>query len=563
VIIRAGYDCTADVWSFACMVFELVTGDYLFDPKSTGDFDRDEDHLALIIELVGPMSLNFVSRGRHSHRFFRERSTDLRRIDDLRFWPLVAVLREKYHMGEAEAVALSDFLVPMLAPDPLKRQGAKQMLDHPWLRMRSPEDEVAYCEMRNNMHVSRPNLDAPLLSLSPGHSPADLAVDPNALCGRRPEEVHGSAPPGTAGAACMYSSAPGYGPSPPVIGVSSPYALHQHQQQLQQRQQLQQLQQEQQHLYGSGPVVLPAGGGPVDAGNELYTLQRQQLLQQQLQQQQQLQHLQQQQQLQHMQQQLLMEGLGRHAEGERSKTTQTAGGILGVVGGSNTGCSSTAVTAASSSSGRAGAATGPAAAAAAAASAARMLMGYPGTSDPQYFRASRDCWDGRSVPGFPPIGSNNNSSGAGGLRPEAGGVSGWFAAPAAGDAPQQQQPQQQQQQQQQIPSARGEVCGSSSADKRPDGLHQGGSARVSATPVEAEVQAVAAPAGDWGSVGEPVSWIPGAAVMQQQQLEQQQQMRQHVQEMQERKQEFLRQQQELNRMLKGVQQLQHGLSGSS
>lgn len=48
VIIRAGYDCTADVWSFACMVFELVTGDYLFDPKSTGDFDRDEDHLALV-----------------------------------------------------------------------------------------------------------------------------------------------------------------------------------------------------------------------------------------------------------------------------------------------------------------------------------------------------------------------------------------------------------------------------------------------------------------------------------------------------------------------------------
>lgn len=50
-------------------------------------------------------------------------------------------------MGEAEAVSLSDFLVPMLAADPLKRQGAKQMLDHPWLRMRTPEDEIAYCEM--------------------------------------------------------------------------------------------------------------------------------------------------------------------------------------------------------------------------------------------------------------------------------------------------------------------------------------------------------------------------------------------------------------------------------
>lgn len=60
-------------------------------------------------------------------------------------------------MGEAEAVALSDFLVPMLAPDPLKRQGAKQMLDHPWLRMRSPEDELAYCEMVSTrfIHTTR------------------------------------------------------------------------------------------------------------------------------------------------------------------------------------------------------------------------------------------------------------------------------------------------------------------------------------------------------------------------------------------------------------------------
>ena len=26
------YDTTADVWSLACMVFELITGEYLFDP---------------------------------------------------------------------------------------------------------------------------------------------------------------------------------------------------------------------------------------------------------------------------------------------------------------------------------------------------------------------------------------------------------------------------------------------------------------------------------------------------------------------------------------------------
>ena len=34
------------MWSLACMVFELATGDVLFDPRGK-DYDRDEDHLAL------------------------------------------------------------------------------------------------------------------------------------------------------------------------------------------------------------------------------------------------------------------------------------------------------------------------------------------------------------------------------------------------------------------------------------------------------------------------------------------------------------------------------------
>ena len=37
----------ADIWSLACMVFELATGDYLFDPKASDEYPRDEDHLAV------------------------------------------------------------------------------------------------------------------------------------------------------------------------------------------------------------------------------------------------------------------------------------------------------------------------------------------------------------------------------------------------------------------------------------------------------------------------------------------------------------------------------------
>lgn len=54
----------ADIWSLACMVFELATGDYLFDPKASDEYPRDEDHLALFIELLGNMPKELIDRGR-------------------------------------------------------------------------------------------------------------------------------------------------------------------------------------------------------------------------------------------------------------------------------------------------------------------------------------------------------------------------------------------------------------------------------------------------------------------------------------------------------------------
>jgi serine/threonine-protein kinase SRPK3 len=53
VITGAKYCTSADMWSLACITFELLTGDMLFDPRSGDSYDRDEDHLALMIELLG------------------------------------------------------------------------------------------------------------------------------------------------------------------------------------------------------------------------------------------------------------------------------------------------------------------------------------------------------------------------------------------------------------------------------------------------------------------------------------------------------------------------------
>ncbi len=73
VIIGAKYDTSADIWSLACMAFELATGDYLFDPHSGDTYSRDEDHLAHIIELLGPIPKGIALAGSFSKEFFNKR----------------------------------------------------------------------------------------------------------------------------------------------------------------------------------------------------------------------------------------------------------------------------------------------------------------------------------------------------------------------------------------------------------------------------------------------------------------------------------------------------------
>lgn len=138
-IINAGYDTSADVWSLACMIFELITGDYLFDPKASEEYPRDEDHLALFVELLGPIPPKLVARGRRSTTYFN-RKFELRHIKSLRYWGLEDVLQAKYHMHVVEARNLASFLLPMIRLNPEERCSANKMLEHPWLRgLPSPE----------------------------------------------------------------------------------------------------------------------------------------------------------------------------------------------------------------------------------------------------------------------------------------------------------------------------------------------------------------------------------------------------------------------------------------
>ena len=134
MIIGAKYDTSADMWSFACMIFEMATGDFLFEPRRGEKYGKDDDHLAQMMELLGRMPSSMALGGQRYKRFFNS-SGHLKRIKGLSYWPLKKVLIEKYRFKEHEAQAFTDFLLPMLNWDPDKRASAESMMEHPWLKM--------------------------------------------------------------------------------------------------------------------------------------------------------------------------------------------------------------------------------------------------------------------------------------------------------------------------------------------------------------------------------------------------------------------------------------------
>ncbi len=97
MLLEGQYDESADIWSLACMIFELITGDYLFDPKKGKTFKKNDDHLALISELIGEVGPDDIVNMKqvceswddyYEPKNSKCTSYKLKRIKSLKPWPL-------------------------------------------------------------------------------------------------------------------------------------------------------------------------------------------------------------------------------------------------------------------------------------------------------------------------------------------------------------------------------------------------------------------------------------------------------------------------------------------
>ena len=123
-----------------CLVFELLTGETLFDPQSPrpGEpFSKDESHLAQAVELLGPVPAELVRRSPRAARWFRGDGSALRNIAIAPPPPgvdaIARVLEENFAFARRDARDAADFLRALLRYEPDARVSARRALDLPWL----------------------------------------------------------------------------------------------------------------------------------------------------------------------------------------------------------------------------------------------------------------------------------------------------------------------------------------------------------------------------------------------------------------------------------------------
>ena len=160
VLIGVNYNETSDIWSLACIVFELVTGDFLFQPEKGETFTKNDDHVAKFIQTLGKMPKNFAKRGEYYNKFFTKEGK-MRRVKEIKHIGIKEILIKKYHFKEFEAQALNDFLLPMLEFYPERRASARDLLRHPWLSM--PPN---YDYLMSETEIFRMNMKENLLGIS-------------------------------------------------------------------------------------------------------------------------------------------------------------------------------------------------------------------------------------------------------------------------------------------------------------------------------------------------------------------------------------------------------------
>ena len=82
-LLHLPYSFPADIWSAACVIYELLTGAYLFQPEGETESGRDLDQLSRFEEIAGRIPKDYAEQSPRRREFFKSDVRMTRRSETL------------------------------------------------------------------------------------------------------------------------------------------------------------------------------------------------------------------------------------------------------------------------------------------------------------------------------------------------------------------------------------------------------------------------------------------------------------------------------------------------
>ena len=122
-----------DIWSVGCLVYELLTGESLFDPEETGDsIEADREHLQCMAEKIGKMPQDISLECELSEELFdiKGRVRGYRRVE---YKSISSELKESTKLTEEEIEGVEKFIKRCCSYRVKQRPSAEELLKDTWL----------------------------------------------------------------------------------------------------------------------------------------------------------------------------------------------------------------------------------------------------------------------------------------------------------------------------------------------------------------------------------------------------------------------------------------------
>jgi serine/threonine protein kinase len=132
-IMNSFYNEKADIWGMGCIIYELLTGDYLFDiDRELKDNEKDRQHLHQMYEILGKIPKDYALDCEFSDQLFdnQGRIINNKQCD---YAQLNEIFINDYEYSENDSKHISDFLKKLLDYNIKTRYSAKQAYNDSWI----------------------------------------------------------------------------------------------------------------------------------------------------------------------------------------------------------------------------------------------------------------------------------------------------------------------------------------------------------------------------------------------------------------------------------------------